>query len=319
VTGTMPRREAMIGAALEQCAEKVESVGRGRWRIGLANGKPFAATARLEDGWLVLEARPALPRPTALLWELLTLNGAIGSGSKLTLPPDGGALHLRAEVPAWDDASVTQRLVEACRSLEEAHGCVGSGKLVQPAPGATVTTVDVREKADAGDLPQLLSEAGWPRAERKREDLAVQLDVPGAFYQACVEVRARGEVRIGVEVAAAETFSPAVRRALGRLLLVGSGLVRLVRAAAATNGAGDSARFEVGFRSLPSAAELDVALGALSVACRCFGREAKALAREDVASTYLELGGWAEPASPPLPRASRMRRAVLGREASIKQ
>ena len=147
MTGTVSRREAAIGATLVQCAKKVESLGRGHWRIGLANGKPFDAQARLEDGWLVLETRAALPRPTGLLWELLTLNGMIGGPSKLMLPPDGRSVQLRAEVPTWADTSVTQRLVEACRSLEEAFGCVGSGKVEQPGRVAAPAVVERREKA----------------------------------------------------------------------------------------------------------------------------------------------------------------------------
>ena len=287
MTGTASRREAAVGAALAQCARDVEWLGGGRWRIGLANGKPFAAMARLEDGWLVLEARPTLPRPSDHVWELLKLNGTIGGGSKFTLPPDGAALQLRAEVPAWEEADVTRRLGQACRSLEDAIGCVGNGMLTQPARGAVVATKESGEKADAACLPQLVSEAGWSRVDRKGESVAVQLDVPGAFYQASVELRADGELRIGVEVAAAEKFAPPVRRALGRLLLVGTGLMRLVQAAATTT-AGDTVRFEVGFGSLASGAELNIALEALSVACRSFGREAKALVQEEVASPYLE-------------------------------
>lgn len=288
MTGTVPQREAAIGDALSQCAKDVKPLGRGRWRIGLANGKSFAALARLEDSWLVLEAKPALPRPTDLVWELLALNGTISGGSKLTLPPDGAVLHLQAEVPAREDADVTRRLADACRSLEVAFGCVENGKLRQPAHGAVAAAKESGEKADAAGLPQLVSEAGWASVVRDGKDVAVQLDVPGAYYLAAVDTRAGGNVRIVAEVAAAETFPPTVRRALGRLLLVGSGLVRQVRAAASTTAAGDTVRFEVGFGSLPSGAELSIALEALSVACHSFGREAKALAQETVASAYLE-------------------------------
>ncbi len=289
MTGTVPRREALVREALAQSARDVEPLGRGRWRVDLTNGKPFTALARLEDGWLLLEAGPALPDPAGREWEYLLLNGTFRGGSRLTLPPDGGALLLRAEVPAWEDGWVT-RVGEACRSLEAAFGRVVSRKPARVGDGEAAGDVEPGRGGEAPGLPQALSEAGWACAEGTGKDVAVPLDVPGALYRAAVEPRAGGEVRIGVEVAAAGTLAPAARRALGRLLLVGTGLVRLVRAAATTNGAGGTARLEVEFPSSPSAAELDLALEALSIACRSFGREARALAREDVASAYLELG-----------------------------
>jgi len=288
VTGTAARGGGLVLDALSLGARGVEPLGRARWRIDLTNGKPFTALARLEDGWLVLEARPALPRPDEQAWEVLRLNGSMGDGGRLTLPSDGGAPRLRAEVPLWEDACGA-RVEEACRGLEAAFGRVGNGTPARARPGATGEDGDEGDEAGAADLRRLLSEAGWECAEGKGQEIAVPLDVPGAPYRAAVRSRARGGPWIGVEVAAAGTLGPVARRALGRLLLVGTGLVRLVRAAAATTEAGESARLEVILRVSPSAAELDFALEALSVACRSLGREAKVLAREEVAGAYLEL------------------------------
>lgn len=283
MTRVASRRESAIAAALAQCARSVEEVGGGRWRIGLANGKPFPVMARLDEPWLLLEARPALSRRSDPAWELLAINGTIGGPSRLTLPPDGGALELRAEVPVWGggEMPLAERLMEACRSMEEAFGCAHA----LPPP------VRDREKTPAGTWSELLAEAEWTWVQRTETEIAVPLDAPGGRYQATIDTSLDSDVRIGADVATAspaEPFPPAVRRALGRMLLVGTGWLRLVRAAVRTP-TGETVRLEVGFASLPSAAELNLALEAVTVGCRALGREANALARPEVARAYLDL------------------------------
>jgi hypothetical protein len=136
-----------------------------------------------------------------------------------------------------------------------------------------------------------VSEAGWPVSGSDREGLRVDLDVPGAFHQARVEDH-HGGVRFAADIVRIEPLRTTTRPALALLLLSASALVRMARAAVERTSGEEAVRFEVVFDAAPSAAEIAHALSALSVACRGFAREAKALADEAVAMRYLELRGW---------------------------
>jgi hypothetical protein len=121
--------------------------------------------------------------------------------------------------------------------------------------------------------------------------LLIDLDVPGRWHRVRVDTRGDRDVRLAVEIGGGGAVSPLTQQALGVLLLSANGAVRLARAAVKADSK-QAATFEVAFGALPSASELDLALSALSVACRLFGREAKALEDENVARRYLELQGW---------------------------
>src|SRR5439155_10563598 len=146
----------------------------------------------------------------------------------------------------------------------------------------------------ATDLRELCGLTGWGFVEREPGRLAVDLDVPGMFWQAIVE--ARGEVGLSAAVpvldptvADAEPPDPVCRQALGLLLLRACGVVRMARAAAKTQDGATHARFEVVFGSQPCVAELTHAFAALSVACRVVSREAAVLWTDEVvARAYIE-------------------------------
>ena len=75
---------------------------------------------------------------------------------------------------------------------------------------------------------------------------------------------------------------------MGSLLLVAGGVARLARVSSDAEGA---PRFEICFDEAPSSAQLHRALGALSVVCLLFYREAQAIQDPQVARLFLAEDG----------------------------
>src|SRR4029077_12107179 len=105
--------ESAIAAALAKCATTVEPVGHGRWTVTLSNGVDLAARARIDDGWLLLDA-PLPGAATAGVWELLGWNATLDGGARFVLGGSRHASGVRAEMPLDEDVDVQRRVVEMC-------------------------------------------------------------------------------------------------------------------------------------------------------------------------------------------------------------
>ena len=77
---------AAIDTALAKRATVVDPTGPGRWALTLCNGGELAARARLDDGWLLLDAALA-GAATAVdrAWELLRWNATLAGGACFAL------------------------------------------------------------------------------------------------------------------------------------------------------------------------------------------------------------------------------------------
>ena len=277
--------ESAITTALAKCASTVEPLGHGRWAMTLSNGVDLAARARIDEGWLLLDAR--LPgAPTAGVWRLLGWTAALDGGARFVL---GGAPHasgVRAEMPLDEDVDVQRRVGEMCAGFRAAMAKVHNPEQ----DGLRASAVALTR-----NLPDLCRETGWTFTEHEAGRLAIDLDVPGVFQQAIVETRGDGRVAATLAVlepsAARGALPPVVcAEALGLLLLRCCGIVRMARAAAERGKGMPQPRFEVVFDSEPCAAELGHAFAALSVVSRLASREAAALwGDERVAASYVEL------------------------------
>jgi hypothetical protein len=285
-------RTTTIAAALAKCAVAIDTVASERWAFTLSNGTEFDASARVDDGWLLLEAPldvEAEPAPSRV-WELLQWNATLGGGVRFALGPDGGGSRARAELPLDEEVDLYRRVLETCAGLRTANHL-----LERDAGQATLDTHEDDDLAP-GRVLELCRETGWPVIEREPGLLAVDLDVPGTFSQATVEPRANQGVAVVVPVLPgtvryAESPAPVCRQAVGCLLLRVCGVVRMARAAAEMRDGTPHARFEVVFESQPCAAELTHAFAALSVACRLASREAAVLwSDEKIARAYV--GQW---------------------------
>jgi len=308
---TMPAtREIAITAALAKCAAAADMVAHERWAFTLSNGTRLAASARVADDWLLLDASLGLAlaplAPASLMWELLRANATLGGGARFALGADQPTLRVRAEVPLDEDVDLHRRILEACAGFKAANGrantCAGTqtqmaadSDAAAGSPGTTTAGGVESAAADTeGAILERCRQTGWSASEREPGRLAVDLDVPGAFQQAIVETRSDLSVAVTVPVldaavAAAESRAPVCRQALGLLLLRVCGFVRMARAAAEVRDGATRARFEVVFDSQPCAAELAHAFAALSVACRVAYREAAVLwGDEAVAKSYVE-------------------------------
>ena len=281
---TPPPRETAITMALAKSAGAVEAVAPGRWAFTLSNGTDLAASAWIDDGWLLLDAALGVGSPPApRLWQFLQWNAALGGGARFALHPRQPGLRVRAEVPLDEEVDLGGRVHEAYTGLKAAMRTMEYG----PGDGSGVPGDAVR-----GDLSDLCRQTGWDFSEREPGRLAVDLDVPGAFQQAIVEAYRDRGVAVAVPLldpAGAEPPAQVCRQALGLLLLRVCGIVRMARAAAETRAGVTQARFEVVFGTSPCVAELTHAFAALSVACRLAAREAAVLwDDETVARAYVE-------------------------------
>jgi len=294
------RHASRIVSTLAAHAAVLEEQGTGRWAAVLQNGTRLAATATVDDGWLVLDAlvdgaRGELPDVRAgaaasdRLWALLRAHGGLGGAVRFVVRRRAGALRLalRADVPLDDEVDVGGRVHEACAALHEAGSVVmGAATGEAASPPAPV------------DVGALVRATRWPAVERASGRLAVELEVPGVFRQAVVEARPDGRVSASLPVASADDDdappAPPCRAALGLLLLRAGSVVRLVRAA--TDEAA-VARYEVVLGDAPAVVELQHALAALSMVARLTLREAAVLrADAGVAAAYLaRVGGDAAP------------------------
>ena len=146
------------------------------------------------------------------------------------------------------------------------------------------------------ETPGLLKtceESGWTCNEQPSGRLVIDLDVPGWFHQAVVEIEASGRVTISTELSSCDGNTPSkCRQALGLLLLQACGVVRMARAAAHVSNGQTTARFEVAFDSSPSATEMEHGLAALSMACRLCAQEADLIGSDErIAREYLARWG----------------------------
>ena len=139
------------------------------------------------------------------------------------------------------------------------------------------------------DLRQLCDEAGWPCIGQPGAVPIVDLDVPGAFYQAALASEASGQVRIATELGGLDRKMPETCwDATAVLLLRVCDAVRMARASVTLSKPEMSVCLEVVFGSVPCAAELAHAFAALSTACRLCAEEAEILqTNERIAQEYL--------------------------------
>jgi hypothetical protein len=296
---------AAVAETLDDCAGSLEQLGPVRWSFLPSNGADLRVEARIDEGWLLLNA--GLParryRPTAAaLWHMLEQNGGLPGGAKLARLSGQRQLSACAELRLDREIDLGTRLSQACAGLKAAevvHVAVSeAAELVVPegwSPGADEQGGGRSTQSDSSssDLRELCEESGWTFTEQPGGRLVVDLDVPGEFHQAALQRKGSRQVVVTTNLAPCDGSAPArCRQALGLLLLRACGVVRMARAAAGVFEARASARFEVAFDTEPCAGELAHALSSLSTACRLCAKEADVLhSDERIAREYLARWG----------------------------
>jgi hypothetical protein len=257
----------------------VKQAGSGHWEFALANGKPLGVSARLFEGWLLLDA----PLPDRIgrggWWDLLRLNATLQGLSKFVLRPAARSpqyVHLRADISLAGDEDfegdcesefddlLTTRLLDACAGLKEAFGSFRGEKSNEQPALTSIANLEGQANKGVEKLRRLCGDTGWSFIERSAGRLMIDLDVQHGFYQAVAEHRAEG-AHVSVEITRAEAFSETNRQALSMLLLGTGALVKLARPSIEESENQIVGRFEVRFTKMPTAVELAHAFAALSV------------------------------------------------------
>lgn len=273
-----------IHTSLSGVAGAVERVAGDRWSFELRNGVAFAAQARVDDGWMILEAPAATAESSAPANEtLLRWNASLDGGARFVRSARCPQPCLRAEVPLDAGVPLAPRIAAACAGFATARGLLHHSEAVALAPvdGCTAEALLVRCR-----------ETAWPVKTREPGRVVVDLEVRDAFHQAEVRCGADGRIAATVPVfdptATRDADTTAIcRRALALLLVRTSGVVRVVRAVLDDDA---SPRFEAVYAE-PSGVELAHAFAALSIACRVAGAAAAVL-RDDESAAAVYLRQW---------------------------
>ena len=275
-----------VAGALEAHAVAVEQMAPGHWTFAPVAPHTLHVSAQVAGEWLLFDAPlPAhVSRTLDPGWEALTANPFLTGGLKLCTAGGDRSLRLRAELPLLEDVPVAPRVQHVCAGLAAATAWMTTGQLDDTPPDPVAT--DDFEAADF-DLQQRCRDTQWPVTLREPNTVMVQLDVPGAFQQAVVEMQPGCGVTICVPVLAEVPRPPVCKAAVARLLLATIGAVRMVRAAVGVSP--DAAAFEVVLSHVPTVEELAHAFAALSLAWCNAGREAEVLARDErIARLYVD-------------------------------
>ncbi|MBN1421527.1 MAG: hypothetical protein JXP34_22330 [Planctomycetes bacterium] len=283
--------ERDIAAALSAFVRDVVRQGPGCWAFFLGRSRRRPGSARLAGPWLILQTAPP-PRgadPAAIV-RTIERGSLLRGGARIVLAADGGII-LRADVAVEPDVPVRDRIEGACRGLRQALVILGGR------PPASRSIPEASGSAPGGDPLAAVAAAcdagGWPHRRRSGGEVVVDLDVPGVFHQAVVEMGPNGAPLASVVLAPAEALGSPVRRvATATLLAAAAGQVPLVRPAVAA----ERPALAVGFAADPKPSEIVHALASLSIACGLCGREVASLIDEDLAERFLRIRGWSSDA-----------------------
>lgn len=279
-------REFETEKLLGKYTSGVTAAGRGRWSCVLQNGKPRSVTARVEGGFLMLDAAAGFCGAASNLPDLAEWNANLQGACKFALVPSPWRVRLRAEIALPEEVDLASRLRENLEGFETGFRRIHEGLSGEAARAISAACTAKAGPAATGSLLSLLAETQWPFKERLPGVVAVDLESRTGFHQAVLEERGGG-IGTSVELARICPAGEASRQALVVLMLTLNGAVRLVRGILAQSSGQLTCGLEAGFGTTPNAAEIDHALAALSVACRICGRGVNVLLDEAVARQYL--------------------------------
>ncbi len=170
---------------------------------------------------------------------------------------------------------------------------------------------------EAGEVIRALCEStGWAYNERGNGQLAITLDVPRQFCQACLYLVGGTEYRLSTTLEMPFEVSRLSRYAMASFLLTASRVVRMARAATISSGTVSSGtvssgtissgtissraasaetvseyRWEVAWSRPPTPTQFHCGVSTLSLASRLTRQELQSLCDESIAGMYLKLRG----------------------------
>lgn len=282
---------------LLQCGTAVHTIDSTCWEFTPRSAVPLTVTVRLSEGWLrlraPLSAQPSNRPEPRILNRMLGQNAELAGGAKFILADDPPLPCLAADILLDEDENESDlgaRISEACHGFSQASVEFSDARSSHEPRLEEAKVVRDQEQAPepALDVVAVCKEVGWPVAERPGNHAAVELDVPGHFYQAFMQPKGREGLHLSVNVAHAPHLSDTSRHAISVLLLDACHLLRMARAVGGATGY----RWEVSLDRVTSARQVEYALGTLSMACRLSAREVAAFQQDEpLARRYLLLRG----------------------------
>jgi hypothetical protein len=275
-----------IAAIAEACANCATRPSLEAWQALSSEAYPAPATARVEDGWLLVRvaAPPAAERRPA--WDLLRLNATAGRSARLALDPHDRCVVVLADVPLDDDVDLAGRFADASGGMRALMHVVGGDFDGAACSSEGASGVEPADDIAPGALSAVLQGSAWSFVERSSHRLAVDLDIPGRFSQAVVEARG-GRCLASVRLQSSVALSARSREALGLMLLTLTGTLKMVKASVDGSNGAEVPALAIDLPGLLTPAELHHALAALSVACHEIGAETRVLNSEEIAEAYL--------------------------------
>ena len=294
--------DRQVEEILRRRATRVRPSGAGRWSFSLGRRPRLTATAQLSGQWITFRTAPkraAMPdgsNPENLL-QLLRYNRMLSGGAKFSLAAQPAGIRVSADIPLEpvDTADLDRPISRTIAGLKQAATLFGAKNRPAEPHAQAGRSGGKNGHCDHGqslDLKGAFEQVGWPLSQRSGRESVVQLDVPGEFCQALVEVGDDNAVRLVTLLGDLAETGGHCQWAQAALLLEAAHWVRLARPVVIWSDTKAVCQWQSVMEDAPAAWHLQRALAALSVACRITLREWQALADESIAHKYLAVRGW---------------------------
>ena len=264
---------------LEQHCVQISAAGPWRWRCGLQNGSLHPMQASLGDGFLHLASWPHPWIVTApLLERALRANRSLRGGVRFALDASSRNLHMRADLPIFDEVQLAAALQSAAVGFHEGLTAMDAGDAqIEPALPASSGSSSV-------DFANVLSDVTWRYSQRSANEFSVELDAEAAPSATLFWHDGRAEA--GVELMRSTGVSGA-HPALATFLLTANSALCFCQAYSQPAPDQEIYRLRSCLSASPAPEEVENALAALSVGYRLCAREAGLLLTETAAQAYL--------------------------------
>jgi hypothetical protein len=287
-------RRSRCEQTLRALGDRARCVAPLSWQVATgAEGRMLRVQA--EDDWLQLEsvldrevgggAGTVFPR-----WQMLMrLNGHQGVGVRFVLDRER-RYALRAELVLRGNRSLEERFLSLCGDLEESVRRYEDLRTGRSAGEETPRSAD-STPAPTTEWEEAAQECGWPLSRQENGELQAELEVPTGFGPGRFEFRGDHAARVWVELVSLENAGEESRAAVALMLLLGGGVLRLVRPLFALRAGRLGALLEAGLPRVAAPADLADVLSGLSLGVGLLGEPVRALLDTAVARHYLAVVG----------------------------
>lgn len=270
-----------IDDVLRHASPDLRVLKPGVWEFTLVNGKPFQVNAQVVNDWLIFETHHS--GVTKNYWWLLQANRRLGANCRFLVT--ARTIRLRCEVNLSERINLPSRVQRVTSDFEAGINLLHKG------PSMHSSLTPTQEERNLKSLLELCAASGWEGSLREGIGIAVPLEVEHKVCQAIVKLDHQDRLLITGEIPTAGKKAAAPwQEAVSSFLLSVTTRLKMVRAEAITNDAGDPEDDNVRFALLlaPDAntVELHEAFANLSMAMELAIDEVAGLSDPRVATRY---------------------------------